>query len=721
MTEREIIQTIAREMGITAGQVERTAHLLDEGNTIPFISRYRKEVTGRLDEDQLRQLEERLHYLRNLARRKEDVLRLIDEQGKLTSELEDKIKKASVLQEVEDLYRPYRPKRQTRATKARERGLEPLAARLFAQEEEFSPLQAAEEFVDSEKEVPDADKALQGARDIIAEWVTDDPAARQAAREMNWERGFLCSEGKSEENTVYDMYRNYREKVKAIPPHRVLAMIRGEKEEALKVYLEGPEADILRWLENKNSLKNDLPCSQQVKMAIEDGFYRLLQPAMEREIKNTLWERAEEHAMGIFATNLHNLLMQPPLRDRIIMGIDPGYRTGSKVVVVDNTGRLLDTETIYPHAPQNKWDMARRLLVEMASEQHVQVIAIGNGTACRETEKLVVEVIGEVGEELKYIVVDEAGASVYSASKEARQEFPELDVSMRGAVSIARRLQDPLAELVKIDPRSLGVGMYQHDVTPARLKEKLEQVVESCVNQVGVDVNTASPALLGYVAGLNSRVARSLVDLRDEEGPFSSRQEIKEVKGLGVKTFEQAAGFLRLYSKQDPLARTPIHPESYHIAEELLEMKGFSPGDLEDREKLQELQEKMADIDTEAMAEKLGAGVPTLEDILEALKKPGRDPRESLPKPIFRTNVLSIEDLQEGMVLEGTVRNVVDFGAFVDIGVKEDGLVHISQLSQKYVKNPLEVVTVGDIVKVMVKKVDIERGRISLTMNIEEQ
>ena len=719
MTEQEIWAAIAGELAVTPGQVERTVHLLDEGNTIPFIARYRKEVTGNLDEEKLRSLEERLNYLRNLSRRKEEVLRLIAEQEKLTPELEKKIKEATVLQVVEDLYLPFRPKRQTRAAKARAKGLEPIARLLFTRKTAGMNLEKeAEKYIDPDKDLPGVAEVFQGARDIIAEWVAEDAEIRRAARDLYWKKGILKSEGTTGEKTVYEMYYDYREAVAKIPPHRFLALNRGEREKILKVTILAPDEEITGVIQRKYLAGPDFPGREHVAAAVEDGYKRLLQPAMEREIRNKLWETAEEHAVRVFAANLRKLLLQPPVAGKTVMGIDPGFRTGSKVAVVDRTGRLLVSETIYPHAPQNRWAQARAVLEELVKQHGVDIIAIGNGTACRETEKLATEIIEEAGDRLQYIVVDEAGASVYSASPLAKKELPGMDVSIRGAVSIGRRLQDPLAELVKIDPRSIGVGLYQHDVSPARLKERLEQVVESCVNHVGVDVNTASPALLSYVAGLNAKTAAAVVACRETAGEFKKREDLLEVKGLGAKTFRQAAGFLRVYSSEDPLARTPIHPESYQAAVGVLDALGYSPSDLEDRVKLNSLRRSLEKLSPVELAGRLEVGLPTLTDIIEAMKKPGRDPREDLPPPVFRSGILSLENLEEGMILKGTVRNVVDFGAFVDIGVKEDGLVHISEMSREFVKDPLSIVSAGDIVKVMVIKVDRERKRIGLTMKL---
>ncbi len=719
MTEEKIYRVIAGEMGITPGQVERTARLLDEGNTIPFLARYRKEVTGNLDEEQLRLLDQRLNYLRNLSRRQEEVVRLIEEQGKLTPELEKEIRAATVLQEVEDLYLPFRPKRQTRAAKARARGLEPFARFLFSRQTGGCDLQAeAEKYLDPEKELSGTEEVFQGARDIIAEWIAEDAEIRGAVRRLYWQKGFLISEGLTGEPTVYEIYYKYREAVAKIPPHRILAINRGEKEKILKITFEIPEEEVIALIEKKHLGGPAFPGREEVAAAIEDGYKRLLRPAMEREIRNRLWETAEEHAVEVFAANLKKLLLQPPVSGKTVMGIDPGYRTGSKVAVVDGTGRLLAMATIYPHAPQKRWEEACATLRQLVKEHGVEIIAVGNGTASRETEELATAVIGEAGGGLQYTVVSEAGASVYSASPLAKKELPGLDVSMRGAVSIARRLQDPLAELVKIDPRSIGVGLYQHDISPGRLKERLEQVVESCVNHVGVDLNTASPALLSYVAGLNTKTAAALVAYREKAGAFITRRDLFKVKGLGEKSFQQAAGFLRLYSSADPLARTPIHPESYGTAAEVLTVLGYSLQDLEEREKLVSLRRRLEELSPAELAGRLQTGLPTLVDIIEALKKPGRDPRTDLPPPVFRKGIMALENLREGMILTGTVRNVVDFGAFVDIGVTEDGLVHISEMSRGFVRDPLALVSVGDIIKVMVKTVDPERRRISLTMKI---
>jgi uncharacterized protein len=721
----ELIVSIAKELNIKVTQVKGTVSLLDDGNTVPFIARYRKEMTGGLTETEIRKIEERVEYLRNLENRKEEVLRLIAEQDKLTEELENKIRAATILQEVEDLYRPYRQKRQTRATKAREKGLEPLAMLIWEQSlVEGNLEEMATEYLNPEVELETIDDVYQGARDIIAEMISDDAEIRKKARRLSFEEGIIESklrengEEELDKEGKYQMYYEYQEAVKKLPPHRILALNRGEKEEVLQVKLLAPEEeiyDIIRKMVITN--ENSIFC-EQLQLALEDGYKRLIAPSIEREIRNNLTEKAEEHAIKVFSRNLRSLLLQPPLKGQVVMGIDPGYRTGSKVCVVDETGKLLDTATIYPHPPQKEVDKAEEVVKDLILKHEVKVIAIGNGTASRETEFFAAEVIKEVNQGVSYTIVSEAGASVYSASDVAREEFPELDVSMRGAVSIARRLQDPLAELVKIEPRSIGVGLYQHDINPGKLEESLSKVVESAVNYVGVDLNTASPSLLQYVAGINSSVARNIVKHREENGPFKTREELRNVYRLGEKTFVQAAGFLRITDGEDPLANTPIHPESYGATRSLLADLDFKADDIRDKVKLEELQIELNELNIVEKAKQLEIGVPTLRDIIAALKQPGRDPREELPKPIFRTDVLTLEDLQPEMVLQGTVRNVVDFGAFVDIGVKEDGLVHISELSHQYVEDPLDIVEVGDIVNVRILSVDEKRKRIALSMKL---
>ncbi|MFZ5918847.1 MAG: Tex family protein [Chloroflexota bacterium] len=714
MSENRILSTIARELKLRPDQVARTVALLDEGNTVPFIARYRKEVTGSLDEEQIRAIEERLGYLRHLEARKETALKSIAEQDKLTPELEAAIQAATTLQEVEDLYLPYRPKRRTRATVARERGLEPLAQMMLAQEIiTGTPESHAEPFLSDD--VPTVEEALAGARDIVAEIAAEDAGVRGHIRQRTQREAVLACAlaGESADpEGKYRMYHDFAGPLRDLPPHRVLAINRGEAEGALGVKVAVDEADQIadveaRYVRNPASIFAD-----QVRQAVADGYKRLLAPAVERDLRRALTAEADEHAIGVFATNLRALLLQPPLRGMCVMGIDPGYRTGCKVALVEATGKFIGGVTIYPHPPQKQWAEALNKLVELVQRAEIDVIAVGNGTASRETESLAAEVIAQAGRGA-YVMVSEAGASVYSASPLARQELPELDVAMRGAVSIARRLQDPLSELVKIDPKSIGVGLYQHDVDQKRLAETLDAVVESAVNHVGVDANTASPALLSYVAGVNKGVAANIVAHRDAQGPFRTRQALKAVKGLGARSFEQAAGFLRISGGDEPLDNTPIHPESYPVVERLfarMDVRGDEP-DLPER-----VRRFTGGCDLAALAESLDVGQPTLADIVGALIRPGRDPRDELPRPILRGDVLKMEDLREGMVLRGTVRNVVDFGAFVDIGVKQDGLVHVSEMAERYVRNPHNVVAVGDVIAVRVIKVDIERGRIGLSM-----
>lgn len=719
MSREHITDTIAEELGVGHGQVARTVVLFDEGNTIPFVARYRKEVTGGLDEMQLREILERLTYLRNLADRKVSVLASIEEQGKLTPELAGAIEAATTLQQVEDLYLPYRPKRRTRATLARERGLEPLADFILVQDTDHEPASSAAEYLS--EEVPTVEDALAGARDIVAETVAEDPEVRKDVRRLIRETGRIVSsvaDPDEDPRGVYKAYYEFSAPVAAVRPHQMLALNRGETEGALRVRLELSDTDAVAALESKYVPRSGSAFAQHLAMAVEDGWKRLLGPSLERETRGQLTEEADDHAITVFAENLRNLLLQPPMRGVRVMGIDPGYRTGCKVALVDETGKFIGGATIYPHEPQREWDTAKARLKTMIQDSAIDVVAIGNGTAARETEQLVAEVIEKLDAALSYAVVSEAGASVYSASELARRELPELDVSMRGAVSIARRLQDPLAELVKIDPRSVGVGLYQHDVDQKQLTEMLDSVVESVVNRVGVDLNTASPALLGYVAGLSPRVAEKVVERRDERGAFTARNELLDVPGIGPKTFEQAAGFLKLPEGEHPLEDTFIHPESYAAVERLFRRFGVSFDDGSLPSLAAWIRDVMDEegLTVESLAEELDIGVPTLTDILADLARPGRDPRDTLPPPILRHDVLKIEDLKPGMRLQGTVRNVVDFGAFVDIGVKHDGLVHVSEMADKYVRNPYEVVAVGDIVSVTVINVDTERGRIGLSM-----
>ncbi|HZJ56871.1 MAG TPA: Tex family protein [Clostridia bacterium] len=713
---QDIVLALAKKLDVREKQVEDTIALLDEGNTVPFISRYRKEVTGGLDDAQLRNLQEELTYLRNMKARREEITRLIDEQGKLDGELTEKINGAASMTELEDIYRPYRPKRRTRATIAREKGLEPLADILLAQElTEGDILEVASSYIDLGKEVTTAEEALKGAMDIVAEVLSDDADLRKAIREYTFDRGLLAVTGDTKEQSVYEMYYEYSEAVKRIVPHRILAVNRGEKEGILSVKIDIDEQGMLsliqsRVVTNKNSIV--FPYIEEI---VSDSYKRLIAPSIEREIRNHLTEVAEEQAIKVFGENLNNLLLQPPVKDRIVMGLDPGYRTGNKVAVVDGTGKVLDTGVIYMTLPHHDTGKAKDYLRQLIVKHSVNIIAIGNGTASKETEMVVADLLKEIDDRVYYAIVNEAGASVYSASALGSEEFPEFDAALRSAVSIARRLQDPLAELVKIDPKAIGVGQYQHDVNQKRMADTLQGVVENCVNSVGVDLNTASSSLLQYVAGISKTVSKNIVTYRGEKGKFASRKELLKVSKLGPKTFEQCAGFLRIPGGDNILDNTAVHPEAYGATEKLLELRGYSLGDLS-QDSLRGLQGATKGWDLKELSATLGLGIPTLTDILEELKKPGRDPREELPQPILRTDVMDINDLKPDMILTGTVRNVVDFGAFVDIGVHQDGLVHISQLADRYVKHPMDVVQVGDIVKVRVLSVDTARGRISLTM-----
>lgn len=708
-----IVQQVAKELGLSLKQVRTTISLLDEGNTIPFIARYRKEMTGELDENQLRDVEERTNYLRNLEDRKAEVIRIIAEQEKLTDELEAAIRKAVKLQEVEDLYRPYRQKRKTRASVAKEKGLEPLAEWLLSQPKQGDPLTEAAKYIDSDKGVNAAEEALQGAMDIVAETMADEAATRAWVRKYTMDHGMMVSEAKSPEaESVYEMYYNYREAAKKMPSHRILAMNRGEREDVLKVSLEVDVQQIHRYIAGR-WIKGASATESTLHAVVEDAYKRLIAPSIEREVRGELTERAEQQAISIFAANLRSLLLQPPVRGKTVLGVDPAYRTGCKLAVVDDTGKLLEVAVTYPTPPNNKKREAAEIFNRLIDKYGVSLIVIGNGTASRETEQFVAEIIADRKDmELAYLIVNEAGASVYSASKLAQEEFPDLDVAERSAASIARRLQDPLAELVKIEPKAIGVGQYQHDVSQKHLEESLTHVVESAVNHVGVDVNTASSSLLSYVSGVNATTAKNIVKFREENGRFQSRKQLQKVPRLGAKTYEQCIGFLRINGGEHPLDRTPIHPESYDVVNRLFKELGVGMDQLGSKE----LAARLASLDPESLAERLSVGVPTLRDILDSLQRPGRDPREELPLPIFRTDVLKIEDLVPGMELQGTVRNVIDFGAFVDIGIKNDGLVHISQLSEGYVKHPMDVVSVGDNVTVWVLNVDVKKGRVGLTM-----
>lgn len=718
---------LAKELGLREQQVEEIIKLIDEGNTIPFIARYRKEVTGGASDEILRAFEERLKYLRGLAERKEEILRLIDEQGKLTDELRADIEAATVLQRLEDLYRPYKQKKRTRATIAKEKGLEPLAAALTLQLDDRSPLVLAADYVSltgDELEVPTPEAALEGARDILAEGYSDDAAYRAHIRELYLKQAQLQTKAvDSTQTSVYEMYYDFSEAVSKLPSHRILAINRGEKESFLKVSFALGEGTVSNWLVDQVLVKKHAGCDEQLKLAAEDALKRLMLPSIEREVRNLLTERAEAEAISVFGKNTKPLFLQAPVANTCVLAIDPGYRTGCKLAVLDETGKLLAYATIYPTEPKNDVVGSKKVLREHIEKHGVSLIAIGNGTGSRETEKVVAELLGELKQQVFYTIVSEAGASVYSASKLATEEYPDLDVSIRGAISIGRRLQDPLAELVKIDPKSIGVGQYQHDLNQKHLDETLKNVVEDCVNSVGVDLNIATPSLLKYVSGINETIAKNIVAYRDEFGRFKSRKELKKVKRLGDKAFEQCAGFLRIREGSEPLDNTAVHPESYTTAQSLMAHLGYQAKDLKkgslvdiEERILEKTGSKQLKSAIEVLSKTLDVGVLTLTDIMNELKKPGRDPREDMPKPVFRSDVLSFDDLSEGLELMGTVRNVVDFGAFVDIGVKQDGLVHVSQLSNSFVKNPMAVVSVGDIVKVKILSVDKERKKISLTM-----
>lgn len=707
----EHLKILAAELKRPYNKVAAAVSLLDEGNTIPFIARYRKEMTGEMDEEVLRTLESRLNYLRNLAKRKEEITASITEQGKMTAELAEKIEKAQILQEVEDLYLPYKQKKKTRASVAKAKGLEPLALEILLGQSKKTLAEAAAAYLTAE--VESIEQALNGAADIIAEIAADDAEMRKIIRNISYREGLMQSKAvDAEAVSPYQMYYDYAEGLAKLPPHRILAMNRGEKEEMLKISLIVPEEKILAELNKKYAENLSGEARDLVVAAVKDGYKRLISPAIERELRNSLTEKGEEQAIKVFKENLRSLLMQSPIKGRVVLGIDPGFRTGCKLAVVDETGKVLEVGVMYPHPPQKKYQEAKELLKNLIEKYHVDILAIGNGTASRESEALAAEVLKDYAN-VKYIIVSEGGASVYSASILAKEEFPDYDLSLRSAVSIARRLQDPLAELVKIEPKAVGVGQYQHDVTPKKLDESLQTVVEDCVNSVGVDLNTASAALLQYIAGLSKATAKAVVAYRNENGKFIDRQELLKVPRLGPKAFEQCAGFIRIPEGRNPLDNTSVHPESYQAAEKLLAEMGLSLGDLN---KSEMIKEALAHLALKETAKELGIGEPTLRDIVASLQKPGRDPREELPKPLLRSDVLSIEDITPGMELYGTVRNVVDFGAFVDIGIKNDGLVHISELGQRYVKHPLEVVAVGDIVKVKVLSVDEKRGRVSLTM-----
>lgn len=710
----DILKQLQIELGIKASQVENTVKLLDEGNTVPFIARYRKEVTGSLDDQIIRQLAERLTALRNLEEKREMVRNAITEQGAMTDELSAKLEAAMTQTEIEDIYRPYRPKRRTRASIAKEKGLAPLAEYIFGQAFLVPLEEYAAAFVDVEKGVESVEDAINGAKDILAEQFSDDADLRKMLREETVKHGQLVTKAAKEqtEPTVYEMYYDYSEPLQKAAGHRILAVNRGEKEGILTVKLEGDEEKLLQKLERKLIRKNS-PAVELLQEVIADSYKRLIAPSLEREIRNDLTEKAEESAMGVFRENLKQLLLQPPIKGKTVLALDPAYRTGCKIAVIDETGKPLETTVVYPTPPQNKTAEAEKKLTALIKKYDVDLISIGNGTASRESEQFVAEMLKKLDKKVYYIIANEAGASVYSASKLGAEEFPDYDVALRSAVSIGRRIQDPLAELVKIDPKSIGVGQYQHDMNQKRLGETLGGVVEDCVNSVGVDLNTASPALLSYVAGINNTVAKNILTYREENGLFHNRKELKKVPKLGPKAFEQCAGFLRIAESDMPLDKTGVHPESYKAAEALLKLCGYSLEDVASGQ-VKDLANKVSM--TEETAEKLGIGLPTLQDIVKELEKPGRDPRDEAPTPVLRSDVLTMEDLKEGMVLKGTVRNVIDFGVFVDIGVHQDGLVHISQICDRFIKHPLEAVKLGDIVTVKVMSVDLQRKRISLTM-----
>ncbi len=712
----DIMKKIAAELGVRANQVEAAVKLIDEGCTIPFIARYRKEATGALNDEQLRDLYDRLVYLRNLEEKKQTVLASIEEQGKLTEELRSQILAAETQVAVDDLYRPYRPKRRTRATIAKEKGLEPLANILMLQMLKTPVLEEAAKYVDPEKEVATPEEALAGAQDILAEFISDNADYRKHIRELTMKKGSLVSAAKDPEaESVYEMYYDYNEPLAKAAGHRTLAINRGEKEKVLTVRIEAPVDDVIRYLEKQVITNTQAQTAQILRDVIADAYDRLIAPAIEREIRNDLSEKAEDGAIKVFGKNLEQLLMQPPIKGQVVLGWDPAFRTGCKLAVVDETGKVLDTTVIYPTAPQNKVEEAKAVLKKLISKYHITLISLGNGTASRESEQIIVQLLKEIPVHVQYIIVNEAGASVYSASKLATEEFPNFDVGQRSAASMARRLQDPLAELVKIDPKSIGVGQYQHDMNQKKLSEALSGVVEDCVNRVGVDLNTASASLLEYISGISKAIAKNIVTYREENGAFTARSQLLKVAKLGPKAYEQSAGFMRISDGKNPLDATGVHPESYAATKALLEKMGYTLEDVKNRNVVG-ISKKIRDY--KKLAEELEIGELTLRDIVKELEKPARDPRDDMPKPILRSDVLEMKDLTPGMVLKGTVRNVIDFGAFVDIGVHQDGLVHISQMCDRYIKHPLEVVSVGDIVEVKVLSVDLTKQRIQLTMKM---
>lgn len=709
----DINKILKEEFNLRDSQVENTIKLIDEGNTIPFIARYRKEMTGEMSDVILRAFYDKLVYLRNLQSRKDDVQRIIDEQGKLTDEILKNINLAKTLQEVEDIYAPYKQKKRTRATIAKEKGLENLAIAILNDKVDINL--ECRKYINKDKDVNSEEDALKGAKDIIAELVSEDAKLRKYIRELALREGVISSKNSKDEKSVYDMYYEFSESVKTIAPHRVLAINRGEKEEYLKVKLEINNEKVINHIVDLYVNKNNQVNKEEIISAIEDSYKRLIFPSIEREIRNHLTDLAHERAISVFGQNVKSLLLQPPVKDKVVMGFDPAYRTGCKIAVVDKNGKLLDYTTVYPTKPQNDVDGAKKTLKGLIEKYNIDIISIGNGTASRESEQFVSEMIGEINSNVQYTIVSEAGASVYSASELANEEHPDINVSIRGAISIARRLQDPLAELVKIDPKSIGVGQYQHDLNKKRLEEVLSGVVEDAVNSVGVDLNTASYSLLEHVAGISKTIAKNIIEYREENGDFTSRAQIKKVKRLGPQAFTQCAGFMRITNSKNPLDNTGVHPESYDTCKSLLEILGYSLNDLKNRN-VDEIDSKIADMGINKLSEELEVGIVTLKDIISEIKKPGRDPREEGIKPVLRTDVLKIEDIKEGMILKGTVRNVVDFGAFVDIGIKNDGLVHKSQMSNKFVKDPMTVVTVGDVIDVKVIGIDLKTQKVSLTM-----
>lgn len=710
----DINQILKNEFNLRDEQINNTLKLIDEGNTIPFIARYRKEMTGEMSDVTLREFYEKLMYLRNLQSRKDDVVRLIDEQGKLTDEITQNIEKAKTLQEVEDIYAPYKQKKRTRATIAKEKGLENLAVSILERNLDNIDLEA-KSYINEEKEVISVEDALKGARDIIAETVSDDAKIRKYIRELALREGMIVSKSSTDEKSVYDMYYDYSEAVKSMAPHRVLAINRGEKENFLKVKLEINNDKVLNYIVNEYVNDKNFKNKDEIVNSIEDSYKRLIFPSIEREIRNHLTEIAQERAISVFGKNVKSLLLQPPVKDKVVMGFDPAFRTGCKIAVVDKNGKLLDYTTVYPTDPQNNVEGAKKILKELIEKYNIDIISIGNGTASRESETFVSEMIKEIDREVQYVIVSEAGASVYSASELANEEHPDINVSIRGAISIARRLQDPLAELVKIDPKSIGVGQYQHDLNKKRLEEVLNGVVEDSVNSVGVDLNTASYSLLEHIAGISKVIAKNIIAYREENGDFTSRVQLKKVKRLGPQAFTQCAGFMRILDGKNLLDNTGVHPESYDICKKMIEIIGYSLDDIKNKN-IEEIDEKVKEIGLRELSEKLEVGQVTLRDIIAEIKKPGRDPREEGIKPILRTDVLKIEDIQEGMSLKGTIRNVVDFGAFVDIGIKNDGLVHKSEMSNSFVKDPMSIVTVGDIVDVKVIGIDLNKKRVALSM-----